>query len=121
MVQIIFKGSKKCGHWLTISTLNLKPGYVNVNDGLNLELCSDVKNQICTIIKQESTYVAANKVPIQQQHEDCGLFAVATAVALCHGHQPNLLFSDKTGYEVIQSNCLSGRGKIYEVSILYKC
>ena len=32
MVQIIFKGSKKCGHWLTISTLNLKPGYVNVYD-----------------------------------------------------------------------------------------
>ena len=32
MIQILFKGSSKCGHWLTISTVNLKPGYVNVFD-----------------------------------------------------------------------------------------
>ena len=51
MVQILFKGSNKCGHWLTISTLNIKPGYVNVYDSSNLELCSDVKNQICAIIR----------------------------------------------------------------------
>lgn len=91
MVQILFKGSSKCGHWLTISTLNLKPGYVNVYDSLNLDLDLDVTNQICTILRQESTYVTANKVPMQQQHgnEDCGLFAVATAVALCCGHEPN--------------------------------
>ena len=91
MVQILFKGSLKCGHWLTISTLNLKPGYVNVYDSLNLELDLDVTKQICTILRHESTYVTANKVPIQQQHgnEDCGLFAIATAVSLCHGHEPN--------------------------------
>lgn len=50
MVQILFKGSSKCGHWQTISTLKLKPGYVNVYDSLNLDLDLDVTNQICTIL-----------------------------------------------------------------------
>ena len=91
MIQILFKGSSQCGHWLTISTVNLKPGYVNVFDSLNLNLDIEVKNQICAILKQESTYVTANRVPIQQQQgsADCGLFAIATAVALCNGYEPN--------------------------------
>ena len=91
MVQVIFKGNNKCGHWLTISTLNLKPGYVNVYDSLNLELDNIVKNQICAILKHESTMVTVNKVPVQQQHgsADCGLFAIANSVAVCLGHEPN--------------------------------
>ena len=35
MLQILFKGDNKCGHWFTISILNLKPGYVNIYDSLN--------------------------------------------------------------------------------------
>ena len=35
------------GHWFTISTFNLKPGYVNIYDSLNLEPDSQVKSQIC--------------------------------------------------------------------------
>ena len=91
MIQILFKGSSKCGHWLTISTVNLKHGYVNVFDSLSLNLDIEVQNQICAILKQESTYVTANRVPIQQQQgsADCGLFAIATAVALCNGYEPN--------------------------------
>ena len=46
MVQILFKGSSKCGHWISISTLNLKPGCVNVYNSLNLDLDLDVTNQI---------------------------------------------------------------------------
>ena len=42
MLQILFKGDNKCGHWFTISTLNLKPGYVNIYDSLNLEPDSQV-------------------------------------------------------------------------------
>ena len=35
------------GHWFTISTLNLKPGYLNIYDSLNLEPDSQLKCQIC--------------------------------------------------------------------------
>ena len=35
ILQILFKDDNKCGHWFTISTLNLKPGYVNIYDNLN--------------------------------------------------------------------------------------
>ena len=93
MVQILFKGNSQCGHWFTISTLTLKPGYVSIYDSLNLELDSNVKNQICAILKHEGTTITVNKVPVQQQHGsvDCGLFAIANSVALCFGHEPNKL------------------------------
>ena len=89
IVQILFKDSSKCGHWLANSILNLRPGYVNIYDSLNLELDTEVKNQICAILKHESTSVTMNKVPLQQQlgSADCGLFA--NIVALCHGHEPS--------------------------------
>ena len=44
MVQFLFKGSSKSGHWLTIATLNLKPEFVNIYDSLNLDLDNDVTN-----------------------------------------------------------------------------
>ena len=93
MVQIHFKGNNQCGHWFTISTLNMKPGYVSIYDRLNLDPDSQVKNQICAILKHEGTTVTVNKVPVQQQHGsvDCGLFATANSVALCFGHEPNKL------------------------------
>ena len=30
MLQILINGDNECGHWFTISTLNVKPGYVNI-------------------------------------------------------------------------------------------
>ena len=58
---------------------------------LNLEPDSQVKSQICAILKYEGTIVTVNKVPVQQQHGsiDCGLFAIANIVALCFGYEPN--------------------------------
>ena len=47
MLQILFKGDNKCGHWFTILTLNLKPGYVNIYDSINLEPDSQVKSNLC--------------------------------------------------------------------------
>ena len=86
MLLILFKGDNKCGHWFTISTLNLKPGYVNIYDSLDLEPDSQVKGQICAILKYEGTIVTVNKVPVQQHGSmDCGLFAIANIVALCFG------------------------------------
>ena len=65
MVKIHFKGNTKCGHCFTISTLNLKAGYVIVYD---LELDTQVKDQIGVMLKYECTIVTAKKVPVQQQH-----------------------------------------------------
>ena len=49
------------------STISLRPGYINVYDSLNLNLDTEVQDQIYAILKQESTFVTVNKVPIQQQ------------------------------------------------------
>ena len=65
--------------------------YINIKfeASLNLEPDSQVKSQICAILKYEGTIVTVNKVPVQQQHGsmfvDCGLFAIANIVALCFG------------------------------------
>ena len=64
---------------------------MNINDSLTLEPDSQVKSQICALLKYEGTIVTVNKEPVQQQHGsvDCGLFAIANIVALCFGYEPN--------------------------------
>ena len=59
---------------------------------------SQVKNQICAILKYEGTIVTVNKVPVQQQHGsvDCGLFAITSIVALCFGYEPNKMLNEKS-------------------------
>ena len=68
---------------------------MNIYDSLNLEPYSQVKSQICPILKYEGTIVTVNKVPVQQQHGSvgCGLFAKANIVALCFGCEPNKILS----------------------------
>ena len=70
---------------------NKKIALVSIYDSLNLEPDSQVKSQMCGILKYEGTIVTVNKVPVQQQHGsvDCGIFAIANIVALCFGYEPN--------------------------------
>ena len=53
-----------------------KIALVNIYGSLNLEADSQVKSQICAILKYEGIIFTVNKVPVQQQHGfvDCGLF-----------------------------------------------
>ena len=51
-----------------------KIALVHIYDSLNLEPDSQVKSQICAILKYEGTIVTLNKVTVQQQpgSVDCG-------------------------------------------------
>ena len=78
---------------------------MNVFDSLNL-FDIEVQNQICAILKQESTYVTANRVPIQQQQgsADCGLFPIATQWHYAMDTSQTKYFSDRTNCEDISLN-----------------
>ena len=90
MLQILLRVIINVGTTM-VSTLNLKRGYVIIYDSLNLEPDSQVKSQICAMLKYEGTIVTVNIVPVQQQHGsvECGLFAIANIVALCFRYEPN--------------------------------
>lgn len=94
MVQILHRGSIKSGHWFTISTLGCQEGNVNICDSSFRELDQESKVQICSILKQNGKYLK----PVQHQigGSDCGLFAIAFAVALCFGLNPaKLIFNQE--------------------------
>ena len=77
-------------------------------DSLNLGPDSQVKGQICAILKYEGTIVTVNKVPVQQQHGsvDCGLFAIANIIALCLGYEPNKIQNEKSPDFMLRSRAV---------------
>ena len=55
--------------WAMVYYINIKfEARICEHLGLNLEPDSQVKSQICAILKYEGTIVTVNKVPVQQQH-----------------------------------------------------
>lgn len=90
MVQILHRGDSKSGHWFTVSTVGCNEGSVNWYDSSYNELDVDSKYQICSILKYDGKALKFNKIPVQSQQgaADCGLFAIAFAVALCLGNNP---------------------------------
>lgn len=91
MIQILHRGTIDSGHWLTVSTVECKDGQVNWFDSLFNDLDVDTKRQICAIMKSEGSQLHFLKCPVQNQigSADCGLFAIAFAVAICFGMNPS--------------------------------
>ena len=84
MIQILHRGTINSGHWFTISTVDCGDGQVNWFDSLFNDLDVDTKRQICAIMKTEASQLNFLKCPVQNQigGADCGLFAIAFAVAM---------------------------------------
>ena len=80
-------------HWITISTLNCQPGTVHVYDSMQLGLNSSLKRIVADLMFYKGKKITIKYMHIQQQKgaSDCGLFAIATATALCNGIEPNKL------------------------------
>ena len=71
MVIHVYKVTKKLVIKYMLSYYQIttkKIALVNIYDSLNLEPDSQVKSQICAVLKYEGTIVTVNKVPVQQQH-----------------------------------------------------
>ena len=86
-VQILNLGGN---HWITISTVGCMPAHVQVFDSMHMELTSSVKKTIADLLQTTREHILVEHMDIQFQSggSDCGLFAIASATALCHGQNP---------------------------------
>ena len=93
-VQVVHDGY---GHWLTISTLGVGAGVIDVYDSLYESVSSYVENQVAAIVFTETEDITLNFIDVQKQTGtcDCGLFALAFATALTTGCSPERLHFDQ--------------------------
>ena len=72
-------------NWICISTIECKPGEVNVYDSLFSNLPQSAVHQICNLLHTKQSKLTIHTMDMKS---DCGLFAIACAVALCFGQDP---------------------------------
>lgn len=77
-------------HWITVATVGCGSDVVNVYDSMNMKLSSTLKLVIADLLHTSSKFIAINYVNMQYQvgGSDCGLFAIASACAVCCGQDP---------------------------------
>ena len=83
-IQVLHNGED---HWVTISTIGLPSGHVNVFDSLYDTCNSFIIEQICAILctPNDAVHLHFMDTVKQTNHSDCGLYAIAFAVDLCSG------------------------------------
>ncbi|CAG2200838.1 unnamed protein product [Mytilus edulis] len=84
-------------HWLTLSNIRCPPNSVRVFDSWKRHLQGDTKRAIFAIVDRDSNgQVSVDMCPFQRQRNnvDCGLFAVASMVAIANGTDPSKLIWD---------------------------
>ena len=107
-VQILHHGQN---HWITISTVGCSSNTVHVYDSLNLPFTKDLEAIVADLLFTNNTHIILKNIKIQYQRgtNDCGLFAIATACAICNGHNPaELKFNQKCMRQHLLE-CLSNR------------
>lgn len=111
MVQILHSGGN---HWLTVSTVDVdSPATVRVFDSLSSPLPEHTKQQIAAILNTSEPQIKIEFANVQTQPNlrDCGLFAVANALAICAGQSPENLLFDVKSMRGHLAKCL-GNGKL---------
>ena len=85
-------------HWLTISTIDCYP-VVKVYDSMNTAIPLSTKQQICSIFMPTERLISLEFVAVDRQNNsnDCGVFALAFATALCAGEDPQYLHFNTEG------------------------
>ena len=111
-VQILHSGGN---HWITISTVGTKHPTVKVFDSLYNELPWETKEQIAALLQTKESAITLEFANVQvktvtihtdsaivyscvsiftekqRNGADCGVFAIAFAVAICNGQNPEEL------------------------------
>ena len=86
-------------HWLCFSSINCPPGVVDVYDSAPYPLssCSVLFKQVAAVADCKNSILELRYVDVQVQEgaNDCGLFAIAFATALCNGIDPHSLSLDQ--------------------------
>ena len=94
-IQILHNGSN---HWVTVSTIGTKHPEVFVYDNMYTKAPDRLQQQIAALLhtKEEAITLKFTKVNVQSNSNDCGVFAIAFATALCHGTSPAQLLFDES-------------------------
>ncbi len=78
-------------HWITISTIDCEPGSVFIFDSMNSLLTKELQMVVADLLHlQDHQHIVLKHVKMQYQigSNDCGLFAIASACALCNEFNP---------------------------------
>ena len=73
-------------HWITVSTVGCPPATIKAFDSLNLSLSSSLIKTIDSLIHTDKRYFTIEYTDMYEQagSNDCGLFAFASACAICN-------------------------------------
>ena len=101
-------------HWIIISTMDCNPGTVNVYDSMNLPLTNDLEVTVADLLCIPEQYIILKHVKMQYQigASDCGLFAIASACAICNGENPAEIKFDQR-LRKIEKNSSRGCSKFF--------
>ena len=91
-VQIIHVGG---AHWACVSNRFCKEDekhVVELFDSLQTTPRDSIKEQVCTMLRCEKSFLTIRVINVQQQTtgDSCGLFAIAMAQDICNGRDPGL-------------------------------
>ena len=115
-MQILHDGH---GHWLTISTIGAtRDAEVFVYDSLFNSVTPIVKQQIAAILFTEQNTIDLKVMDVQMQSgsANCGLFAIAFAIALVSGVQPGSVVFDQKSMRKHLHDCLQqGRLSVFTI------
>ena len=84
-----------------------QPGFINVYDSMHLKATNSLKTIIANMTFSDKKAISKRNVHIQQQigGSDCGLFAIANAIAVCHRKDLGTLLFNKKGNEEHLRKC----------------
>lgn len=108
-VQVLNKGDS---HWYTISTIACQePATVRVYDSASKHVTYRNKEEIASLLCTRTSKITLlyMNVHMQMGGSDCGLFALATATALCHGVDPTTCIYDQEKMRQHLHACLTKR------------
>ena len=98
-------------HWTTVSTVGCVPGVVNVYDSLNYGLTTSIERTIANLVHTDKPTITIQRAPMQLQRggSDCGLFAIASATAICNGQSPENIQFDQSQMRPHLLKCLEDK------------
>ena len=74
-------------HWVTISTVGLSPGHVEVFDILYREISPNLREKVFKIMSTEDVRFSMPSIVQQENTSDCGVFAVAAAAEVFYSRR----------------------------------
>ena len=84
-------------HWVAVSNVGCDEDVINWMDSLHGLPISTVKREVADILHSPLPVVTVQCLNVQKQRSgsDCGLFALAFIIAVCHGDDPTSLYFDQ--------------------------